>query len=138
MQDRPTRTELLQALEDFLRIDLMPKLEGASSFHVRVAANVTAIVRRELELAPELEAGEARRLEQLLACSEDLGAMNRELCRRLRSGEMALDHPGLEEHLIQTTLGKLEVDNPRYASLAEARSAWPSLIPGPLLGDTDS
>ena len=126
MQDRPTRTELLEALEDFLRLDLLPELGGASAFHVRVAANVTAIVRRELELAPAARVDELGRLEGLLGRTGDLAGLNAELCRQLRANEIALDSAPLVEHLVATTLAKVEIDNPRYASLAEAKARWPS------------
>lgn len=124
MQDRPTTLELLEALEDFLRLDLMPELSGASSFNVRVAANVAAIVRRELEQGPAVQAAELESLRSVLGESGELADLNAELCQRLRSGRIGLDSPGLVEHLIETTLAKVEIDNPRYSSLAEARELW--------------
>jgi hypothetical protein len=49
MQQHPDITQLLQVVTDFLRAEIMPDLDGARSFHVRVAANALDIVRRELE-----------------------------------------------------------------------------------------
>lgn len=47
---RPTARELLRAVHVFLSEDVMPGTEGRLSFHARVAANVVAIVERELAL----------------------------------------------------------------------------------------
>ncbi|HVM53352.1 MAG TPA: phosphotransferase [Acidimicrobiales bacterium] len=50
---RPTARELLEALREFLTDDVMVHTEGRLQFHARVAANVVAIVERELaEPAP--------------------------------------------------------------------------------------
>lgn len=45
---RPTARELLAAVREFLSDEVMPATEGRLSFHARVAANVVAIVEREL------------------------------------------------------------------------------------------
>lgn len=49
---RPTSAELVEALEEFLRGDVMAATTDRVNFHARVAANVAAMVRRELELGP--------------------------------------------------------------------------------------
>ena len=64
---RPTASELLDAVREFLTDQVMPATAGQLAFHARVAANVLAIVARELELgtAPpdtDLAAGVAARL----------------------------------------------------------------------------
>ena len=63
------------------------------------------------------------RLRALLHADGDLMALNRELARRIRDGELALESPGLAEHLWATPLAKLAVDQPNYsgyrAALAE-------------------
>jgi hypothetical protein len=45
-----------------------------------------------------------------------LGELNRVLADRIAKGELDLQTPGLAEHLWQTTLAKLAVDQPNYAS----------------------
>jgi aminoglycoside phosphotransferase (APT) family kinase protein len=50
---RPTASELLDAVREFLTGRVMPATTGQLAFHARVAANVLAIVARELELGPE-------------------------------------------------------------------------------------
>src|SRR5438552_18816152 len=47
VQDRPSVSELLDAVRAFLEEDVVPALEGPRQFHARVAANVLAIVGRE-------------------------------------------------------------------------------------------
>jgi aminoglycoside phosphotransferase (APT) family kinase protein len=49
---RPTASELLDAVREFLTGQVMPATTGQTAFHARVAANVLAIVARELELGP--------------------------------------------------------------------------------------
>jgi aminoglycoside phosphotransferase (APT) family kinase protein len=47
---RPTSSELLEAVREFLTGTVLPQTSGQLSFHARVAANALAIVLRELEL----------------------------------------------------------------------------------------
>ena len=42
--------------------------------------------------------------------------LNRALADRIAKGEVDLQTPGLTEHLWQTTMDKLAVDQPNYAS----------------------
>ena len=49
---RPTATELLEAVREFLTGSVMPATSGQMAFHARVAANALGIVARELELGP--------------------------------------------------------------------------------------
>jgi len=47
---RPTASELLEAVREYLVGSVMPATAGQVAFHARVAANALAIVARELEL----------------------------------------------------------------------------------------
>jgi aminoglycoside phosphotransferase (APT) family kinase protein len=49
---RPTASELLEAVREYLLGGVLPQTSGQLSFHARVAANALAIVARELELGP--------------------------------------------------------------------------------------
>jgi len=49
---RPTASELLEAVRQFLIDQVMPATEGQLAFHARVAANVLSVVAREIELGP--------------------------------------------------------------------------------------
>jgi aminoglycoside phosphotransferase (APT) family kinase protein len=48
--DRPTASELLYAVREYLIGSVMPATSGQLAFHARVAANALAIVARELEV----------------------------------------------------------------------------------------
>jgi aminoglycoside phosphotransferase (APT) family kinase protein len=49
---RPTASELIEAVREFLTDRVMPGTAGQLAFHARVAANALGIVLRELELGP--------------------------------------------------------------------------------------
>lgn len=123
MYDRPTVLELVSAVRDFIERQAMPKLEGHAAFHARVAVNALGIVLRQLEQAPAAEAEELERLRALLGRDGSLEEQNRELCARIRAGELDLDTPGLAEHLRATTFAKLAVDQPKYTSYVRALAA---------------
>ena len=120
MYDPPSAAELVNAVREFLEEQAMPRLEGRTAFHARVAANALAIVARQLELAPSAEAAERERLVALLGCEGSLDTLNRELCRRIRSGELVFETAGLLAHLRATTMDKLAVDQPRYSGYRRA------------------
>ncbi len=48
LHGRPTARELLEAVRGYLTDDVMPNTSGRLSYHARVAANMLAIVEREL------------------------------------------------------------------------------------------
>ncbi len=116
MQDEPTPEELIKAVADFLRNDIAPEISGHNAFKLRVAINALDLVTRQLARAQGSEAAEAARLTQLLGLRASLGELNRTLADRIAKGELDLQTPGLADHLWQTTMGKLAVDQPNYAS----------------------
>jgi hypothetical protein len=120
MYDPPHLTELVAAVRSFLEETAMPQLDGHAAFHARVAANALAIVERQLELGPETESNELQRLTSLLGSVGTLDESNRELCRRIRSGELDASSPALLDHLRATTLDKLAVDQPKYSAYRRA------------------
>jgi hypothetical protein len=114
VQDRPTAAEAVEAVSSYLKEELLGELEGAAGFQVRVAANLLAIVERELRLGPELERGERARLAALLGHEGELAQLNRELAAAIRSGEIDDRSEALRAHLLATARERLEVANPRY------------------------
>jgi hypothetical protein len=116
MQDEPTPTELVKAVAGFLRNDITPPISGHSAFKLRVAINALDLVARQLTLENSSDAAEAARLTQLLGMQGSLGELNRALADRIAKGEADLQTPGLAEHLWQTTMDKLAVDQPNYAA----------------------
>jgi hypothetical protein len=116
MQDEPTPEELTKAVADFLRDDIAPEIDGHNAFKLRVAINVLDLVTRQLKLGQESDAAEAARLTRLLGMEGSLIELNRALSDKIAKGEVDLQTPGLAEHLWQTTLAKLAVDQPNYGS----------------------
>jgi hypothetical protein len=116
MQDEPTPTELIQAVADFLRNDIAPVISGHNAFKLRVAINALDLVTRQLKLERGSDSAEAARLSQLLGEQGSLGELTRALAERTAKGEIDLQTPGLTEHLWQTTMDKLAVDQPNYAA----------------------
>jgi hypothetical protein len=116
MQDEPAPTELIRAVADFLRNDITPQIGGHSAFKMRVAINALDLVTRQLTLEGGSDAAEAERLSRLLGRQGSLSELNRVLAGKITSGEADLQTPGLAEHLWQTTMDKLAVDQPNYAA----------------------
>ena len=116
MQDEPTPIELTRSVADFLRNDITPMISGHNAFKLRVAINILDLVTRQLTLAEASDAAEAQRLTTLLGSEGSLNEQNRALAEAIASGEVDLSTPGLSDHLWQTTLAKLAVDQPNYAS----------------------
>ena len=116
MQDEPTPTELTEAVANFLRNDIAPLISGHNAFKLRVAINILDLVTRQLTLQDAGDAAEAAGLQQLLGVDGSLLQLNRALAEKIASGAMDLQTPGLTEHLWQTTMAKLAVDQPTYAA----------------------
>jgi hypothetical protein len=116
MQDEPTPTELIKAVADFLRNDIAPVVSGHNAFKLRVAINTLDLVTRQLSLQSRSDAAEATRLSRLLGIQGSLTELNRALADKIAKGEFDLQTPGLADHLWQTTMDKLAVDQPNYAS----------------------
>jgi hypothetical protein len=116
MQDEPTPIELIKAVADFLRTEITPAIKGHNAFKLRVGINALDLVTRQLALEEPNDAAEAARLKQLLGMDGSVMELNRALAERIATGEVDLNTPGLKEHLWQTTMDKLAVDQPNYAS----------------------
>ena len=116
MQDEPTPTELIKAVADFLRNEITPVIKGHNAFKLRVGINALDLVTRQLALQGPSETAEAARLKALLGIDGSVMELNRALAEKIASGEVDLNTPGLKEHLWQTTMDKLAVDQPNYAS----------------------
>jgi Domain of unknown function (DUF6285) len=116
MQDEPIPIELTNAVADFLRNDIAPVISGHNAFKLRVAINMLDLVTRQLTLQQGSDTAEAARLSTLLGMQGALIDLNRALADKIARGEIDLRTPGLSEHLWQTTIDKLAVDQPNYAA----------------------
>jgi hypothetical protein len=116
MQDEPTPEELIKAVADFLRSDIAPVVSGHNAFKLRVSINALDLVTRQLKLEEGGDAAESARLSRLLGMQGSLTELNRVLADRIAKGEVDLQTPGLSDHLWQSTMDKLAVDQPNYGS----------------------
>jgi len=110
--DRPTAAELLDAVEEYLT-EVRDGVPGRLGFHARVAANVVATVRREIELGPD----QARLLDERLA-SLGISATGRageaELAAAIRRGDFDDRVDEVTDVVRATVRDKLAVSNPGY------------------------
>lgn len=116
-QDRPTASELLTAIGDFLREEATPALDRAEprlGFQMRVAVNSLAILEREGRLGPGADTREHARLVDLLGRDGTLAELNRELARQLRTGERDETDTALMAHLEVTIGDKIAIANPKW------------------------
>ena len=116
MQDEPTPIELTKSVADFLRNDITPLISGHQAFKLRVAINILDLVTRQLTREAGSDAREVERLRALLGVDGSVTDLNGVLAERIAKGEVDLATPGLAEHLWATTMDKLAVDQPNYAS----------------------
>jgi hypothetical protein len=127
MQDRPSAAELLAAVRAFLETDVVPALGGRRLFHARVAANVLAIVERELAREEDRLLDEWSRLARLLDVSGDppprlellrrgVRDLDEALAERIRSGDADAGEfaDRVRAHLRATVLDKLRVATPKF------------------------
>jgi hypothetical protein len=121
MQDHPTPVELINAVTEFLRTDVAPQLSAHGAFKLRVAVNALDLVARQITHEASGDAAETERLSKLLGASGSLEELNRLLSARIASGEMGFQTPGLTDHVWQTTMDKLAIDQPNYASYRRER-----------------
>lgn len=105
---RPTASELAGAVEEFLRGDVLPALDGRLAFQTLVAANAVAILRRELDAGPQAETAHANRL-AAFGASDDA-----DLAAAIRRGELDDRVPALIAALRASVEMKVSVTNPKY------------------------
>lgn len=112
----------MTAVEQFLRDDVVGQTQGHLAYSARVAANVLAIVRRELECAERHCSGEWARLAALFEhggeppadserMREQIRVWTSELTDRIRAGDAddGAWRRSVVAHLKQTVQDKLEV-----------------------------
>ena len=108
LHGRPTASELLEAVEEFLRNDVMPSTSGRVSFHARVAANVVAMVAREIDATPGAAARRRAELAPLGVSSET------ELAAGIAAGRFDGEADTLHAALAAGVVAKLAAANPKY------------------------
>jgi Domain of unknown function (DUF6285) len=129
-QDRPTAPELLEAVAEYLFGELRPEVPGEQRFKVLVAANVCALVARELRAGEEPSREDLALFRELLgeqgeppgdpqALSEATRVAAAELSRRVRAGELDKRIDELTPRLAEHVRRQLEIARPGYAEGSE-------------------
>jgi hypothetical protein len=114
-QDRPTASELIQAVREFLELDVMTTSSDTRvQFHARVAANALGMIERELARGRALDAAERARAAALLGHDDDVRSLERELAARIRDGSLDDRLDAVRAHVRATVREKLLVANPGY------------------------
>jgi hypothetical protein len=106
--DRPTASELLAAVRRFLSSTLSDEVSGRLAFHCRVAANMLAIVERELASEREHTAAHRARLSRLEMVDDA------ELAAKIASGAADDRYTEINTALREAVWDKLAVANPKY------------------------
>lgn len=116
MQDRPTASELLEAVAGFVEQDLAPLLDTRLRFHARVAVNVLRILQRELALGPSQHARQQELLAGLLGRNAEVDELWEELANAIRQGDFDDRLEALIPVLREVTAQKLAIANPGYTT----------------------
>jgi hypothetical protein len=104
----PSAADLARAVEGFLREELMPALEGRLQFQTLVAANVMAILGRELTDGPAAAAAHAERLAALGIADDEA------LVAAIRNGDMDGRMGELLTALRPSVEANLTIANPKH------------------------
>ncbi|MGE5595511.1 MAG: DUF6285 domain-containing protein [Hyphomicrobiales bacterium] len=123
MQDRPTATELLDALAAFMRDRAANARDRWERFQFQVAANSMGILERELKMDDGFMREEWRSLDELLgpepmpegqhAFTRRLSERNGELVERIQRGDFDGENEAkLLPYLYQTVVNKVRIASP--------------------------
>lgn len=105
----PTSAELVESVREWIERDVLPTTDGRTRFHARVAANVLAMVERELL------AGSAQEIEHLERLASLHMADEAELAARIRDGSLDRRLDEIRDVLRADVAARLAVANPTYA-----------------------
>ena len=111
--------ELLEAVRQFLRREVLPELAGFKAYNTRVAANALGIVAREMQLGAGLVELD-KQIAATLGLDAQAGAITQQIALALRDGTLVADARVLS-YLKQRTLLAIAIDNPKYSGLQQAR-----------------
>jgi Domain of unknown function (DUF6285) len=125
MQDRPTAPQLLDALAELLFADVREWVPRERRFQILVAANLCAVVARELRAGEEPSAADAQLFSSLLGqeagdptpgeAEAEARAAAERLARRIRAGELDAELEDVAGRLSEHVRRKLDVARPGYA-----------------------
>ena len=111
--DRPTSSELIKAVMDFLDTKIKDELPPHLAFKLRITNNVLGMVRREIDQGETLHK-EVYDAMQNLINSDELSTKN--LSNLIKNGKIDLKDEELKDLLVLLSKNKIAVDNPNYST----------------------
>ncbi|MEM7098240.1 MAG: phosphotransferase family protein [Pseudomonadota bacterium] len=112
--DMPRISELLESVRNFLHGDVMEATHGRNNFLSRVAGNSLDIVLRDQALGGKGRALELERLQSILGPG-NLTQLRWKLVHGLRDGSIDLDNVSVQNHLRDTVVNQVAIDQPKYS-----------------------
>lgn len=113
MITHPRTEELAESVRLWIE-EIRPTLDPRNAFLARVAANAMATICRELTQGPAAESAAVAGMASVLGHPGEFAALNTELCRRIRSGELTDETPGLLAVLQVMARDRIAIDQPSY------------------------
>jgi len=119
-EDMPRVDELVLSVRDFLRQEVMSQLQGRNQFLARVAGNSLDIALRDMATGTEHRRREHDRLKDYFKSQDPLTVLRRRLVKALRNGEISINDERIKEHLRQTVVNQIAIDQPKYSGFLKA------------------
>ncbi|MBM9499156.1 hypothetical protein JWG44_02660 [Leptospira sp. 201903071] len=129
MQDKPSSTDLLEAIQDFLMKEVLPQFKEKDllSYKTLVSWNMLGVVSREIRSGEELLDKEIARLSKLLKKEGSFpstldekkvlaNTWNLELRDKIRKENLSIENSEYWNHVKETVREKVEVTNPRFTT----------------------
>lgn len=129
MQSRPEAPDLLDAIQDLLIKEILPRVEGDSllAYKTLVSWNMLGVVSRELRQSEGHLKEEARSLAGILggpppgemsldALRKYVSEANERLVQMIRSTKAGPENKAILEHVKRVLAADLSVSNPRFAA----------------------
>jgi hypothetical protein len=118
---RPDLADLERGIREFQSSRAAAPDDPASRYEQRVLVNLEQLARREREAGAAMRATSQARLIALLGLDATAEELDAELCQRLADGRLDASNQALMRHLRAEAIARLEIDSPRYWSLAAAK-----------------
>lgn len=112
--EQPDAVELLGVAREVLLGEVLPALPRAQRYNALMLANVLAIAGRECAAGADPERAEALARDEFLRARGSTETGSRDLAGSIRRGELDQRDPELRRLLLDQTLRRLRLSNPKY------------------------
>ena len=111
--DRPTSSELIKAVMDFLDTKIKDELPPHLAFKLRITNNVLGMVQREIDQGETLQQEFYDAMQNLMHSDE---LTTKKLSELIKDGKIDLKDEDLKDLLAILSKNKIAVDNPNYST----------------------